>query len=196
MFQGFFYFYSGNKDDFLDLFPRIQTMQELHWYVMYTTSRAEKKVADRLQNKGLEVFLPLVEELRQWSDRKKKVQKALFNGYVFVKTHRNNLWNCLQVPGAVKFVNFSGVPATIREEDVEIIQRVVATGVAIETDGSEIAPGEKVKVIGGSLQDMIGECIEKGNKDYFLIRIPGIYQNMLVTIPRKFLQVIEGAAAV
>ncbi|MEK0442658.1 MAG: hypothetical protein RL403_1636 [Bacteroidota bacterium] len=171
-------------------------MQELHWYVMYTTSRAEKKVADRLKQGGIEVFLPLVEELRQWSDRKKKVQKALFNGYVFVKTHRNNLWNCLQVPGAVKFVNFSGVPATIREEDVEIIQRVVATGVAIETDGSEIAPGEKVKVIGGSLQDMVGECIEKGNKDYFLIRIPGIYQNMLVTIPRKFLQVIEGAASV
>jgi len=171
-------------------------MQEFQWYVMYTSSRAEKKVADRLQKEGVEVFLPLVEELRQWTDRKKKVQKALFNGYVFVKTHRNNLWNCIQVPGAVKFVNFSGIPVTIREEDVEIIQRVVATGVAIETDGSEIAPGEKVKVIGGSLQDMVGECIEKGNKDYFLIRIPGIYQNMLVTIPRKFLQVIEGAASV
>ncbi|MBM3168357.1 MAG: UpxY family transcription antiterminator [Bacteroidetes bacterium] len=171
-------------------------MQEFQWYVMYTSSRAEKKVADRLQKEGVEVFLPLVEELRQWTDRKKKVQKALFNGYVFVKTHRNHLWNCLQVPGAVKFVNFSGVPATIREEDVEIIQRVVATGVAIETDGSEIAPGEKVKVIGGSLQDMVGECIEKGNKDYFLIRIPGIYQNILVTIPRKFLQVIEGVASV
>ncbi len=160
---------------------------------MYTTSRAEKKVAERLTGAGLEVFLPMVEELRQWSDRQKKVQKALFNGYVFVKTDRNNLWNCLQTPGAVKFVNFAGVPATIRDEDVETIQRVVATGVAIETDGSEISPGEKVKVIGGSLEDMVGECVEKGNKDYFLIRIPGIYQNMLVSIPRKFLQVIEVA---
>lgn len=160
---------------------------------MYTTSRAEKKVAERLTDAGLEVFLPMVEELRQWSDRKKKVQKALFNGYVFVKTDRNNLWNCLQTPGAVKFVNFAGVPATIRDEDVETIQRVVATGVAIETDGSEISPGERVKVIGGSLEDMVGECVEKGNKDYFLIRIPGIYQNMLVSIPRKFLQVIEVA---
>jgi transcription antitermination factor NusG len=168
-------------------------MQELKWYVMYTTSRAEKKVAERLTGAGLEVFLPMVEELRQWSDRKKKVQKALFNGYVFVRTDRNNLWNCLQTPGAVKFVNFAGVPATIRDEDVETIQRVVATGVAIETDGSEISPGEKVKVIGGSLEDMVGECVEKGNKDYFLIRIPGIYQNMLVSIPRKFLQVIEVA---
>jgi transcription antitermination factor NusG len=171
-------------------------MQELKWYVMYTTSRAEKKVAERLMEAGVQVFLPMVEVLRQWSDRKKKVQKALFNGYVFVKTDRNNLWNCLQTPGAVKFVNFSGVPATIRDEDVETIQRLVATGVSIETDGSEISPGEKVKVIGGSLEDMVGECIEKGNKDYFLIRIPGIYQNMLVSIPRKFLQVIESAPSV
>ena len=171
-------------------------MQELKWYVMYTTSRAEKKVAERLMEAGVQVFLPMVEVLRQWSDRKKKVQKALFNGYVFVKTDRNNLWNCLQTPGAVKFVNFSGVPATIRDEDVETIQRLVATGVSIETDGSEISPGEKVKVIGGSLEDMVGECIEKGNKDYFLIRIPGIYQNMLVSIPRKFLQVIEIAPSV
>jgi transcription antitermination factor NusG len=107
-----------------------------------------------------------------------------------VKTHRNNLWNCLKIPGAVKFVHFSGEHAIIRDEDVETIQRVVATGVSIETDGSEIAPGEKVKVIGGSLEDMVGECVEKGNKDYFLIRIPGIYQNLLVSIPRKFLQVI------
>ena len=163
---------------------------------MYTTSRAEKKVAERLMEAGVQVFLPMVEVLRQWSDRKKKVQKALFNGYVFVKTDQNNLWNCLQTPGAVKFVNFSGVPATIRDEDVETIQRLVATGVSIETDGSEISPGEKVKVIGGSLEDMVGECIEKGTKDYFLIRIPGIYQNMLVSIPRKFLQVIEIAPSV
>lgn len=158
---------------------------------MYTTSRSEKKVADRLKERGWEVYLPIVEELRQWSDRKKKVQRALFNGYVFVKTDRSKLWECLQVPGAVKFVHFSGHHATIRDEDLEIIKRVVTTGVAVETDVSDIEPGEKVKVMGGPLQNMEGECIEKGNKDYFLIRIPGIYQNMLITIERKFLQVIE-----
>ncbi|WP_343854142.1 UpxY family transcription antiterminator [Algoriphagus jejuensis] len=166
-------------------------MEELKWFVMYTTSRSEKKVADRLRERGWEVFLPMIEELRQWSDRKKKVQKALFNGYVFVKTSRNQLWECLQVPGAVKFVHFAGQHATIREEEIEIIQRVIATGVAVETDGSVIEPGEKVKVVGGPLQNMTGEVIEQGNKDYFLIRVPGIYQNMLISIPRKFLQVTE-----
>ncbi|MDG1277808.1 MAG: UpxY family transcription antiterminator [Algoriphagus sp.] len=165
-------------------------MEELKWYVMYTASRSEKKVAERLKERGVEVYLPIVEELRQWSDRKKKVQKALFNGYVFVKTRRNELWECLQVPGAVKFVHFAGTHATVRDEVLDMIKRIVETGVAIETDGSEIEPGEKVKVIGGPLQNMTGEVIEKGNKDYFMIRIPGIHQNMLINLPRKFLEVI------
>ena len=165
-------------------------MNELKWFVMYTASRSEKKVAARLRETGKEVYLPIIEELRQWSDRKKKVERPLFNGYVFVKTTRNQLWECLQVPGAVKFVHFSGQHATVRDEELETIERIISTGVAIESDGSVIEPGEKVEVIGGALQNMTGEVIEKGNKDYFLIRIPSIYQNMLVSIPRKFLQSI------
>ncbi len=158
--------------------------------MMYTASRSEKKVSKLLKERGWEVYLPLVEEIRQWSDRRKKVERPLFNGYVFVKTRRSQLWECLQVPGAVKFVHFSGQHATVRDEEIEVIQRIISTGVAVETDGSEIEPGEQVKVLGGPLQDMVGECVEKGNKDYFLIRIPGIYQNMLISIPRKFLEVI------
>jgi transcription antitermination factor NusG len=165
-------------------------MNELNWYVMYTTSRAEKKVSHRLHEKGVENFLPMVEELRQWSDRKKKVQKALFNGYIFVKTSKSQLWESLQVPGAVKFVNFSGEHATVRDEEIEAIKRIVETGVAVETDSSEIGKGEMVNILGGPLQGMQGECVNKGNKDYFIIRIPGINQNLMVNVPRKFLQVI------
>ncbi|MCH6201653.1 UpxY family transcription antiterminator [Aquiflexum sp. LQ15W] len=165
-------------------------MSELKWFVLYTTSRSEKKVAKRLDEMGVEVFLPIVEELRQWSDRKKKVQKALFNGYVFVKTSKPNLWESLQVPGAVKFVNFSGEHATVSEKEIATIKRILDTGVAVETDGSEIDAGEQVEILGGPLQNMKGECVNKGNKDYFIIRIPGINQNLLVNIERKYLKVI------
>ncbi len=165
-------------------------MSDLNWYVMYTTSRAEKKVTQRLRERGIEVFLPMVEELRQWSDRKKKVQKALFNGYIFVKTTKAQLWESLQVPGAVKFVNFSGEHATVRDKEIEAIKRIVDTGVAVETDSSEIEKGENVIILGGPLQGMSGECVNKGNKDYFIIRVPGINQNLMVNIPRKFLQVV------
>ncbi|PRY85739.1 UpxY family transcription antiterminator [Mongoliibacter ruber] len=165
-------------------------MNDLQWFVMYTTSRAEKKVAQRLREKGLEVYLPMVEELRQWSDRKKKVQKALFNGYLFVKTSKTNLWEALQVPGAVKFVHFAGEHATVRQTEIDTIQRILETGVAVETDNSEIESGEQVKILGGPLEGMEGECVNKGNKDYFIIRVPGIHQNVMVNIPRKYLEVI------
>lgn len=165
-------------------------MTELNWYVLYTSSRAEKKVAQRLQEKGLEVFLPMIEELRQWSDRKKKIQKALFNGYLFVKINRIQLWDALQVPGAVKFVNFAGEHATVRQQEIDTIRRILETGVAVETDNSEIEEGQQVRILGGPLQGMEGECVNKGNKDYFIIRVPGINQSMLINIPRKFLEVL------
>jgi transcription termination/antitermination protein NusG len=61
----------------------------------------------------------------------------------------------------------------------------------VETDNSEIEDGEMVRILGGPLQGMEGECINKANKDYFIIRIPGINQNMMVNIPRKYLEAIK-----
>ena len=48
------------------------------WYVLYTKSRNEKKVASLLAAKGIEVYSPLQEVIKQWSDRKKKDTGAGF----------------------------------------------------------------------------------------------------------------------
>lgn len=165
--------------------------EKLNWYVMYTAPRAEKKVAERLKEKGTEVYLPMIEEIRQWSDRKKKIQKPLFNGYVFVHTSKERLWESLQVTGAVKFINFSGEHSYIQQEEIETIQRIIETGVSVEVDTDNIEKGETVKILGGPLQGLQGECIKKSNKDYFIIRIPSINQSMLVNVPRKFLKIIR-----
>lgn len=171
----------------LEIFSDMST--ESHWFVMYTAPRAEKKVAQRLEEHNIEVYLPMIEEVRQWSDRKKKVQRPLFNGYLFVKTTRDRLWESLQTQGAVKFVNFSGEHAIVREEEINAIKRIVTTGVAVEVESTEIAEGQQVRILGGPLQGFEGECIEKGNKDYFIIRVPSIHQTVMVNIPRKFLEV-------
>ncbi|MBL7901687.1 MAG: hypothetical protein JNK73_06805 [Bacteroidia bacterium] len=36
------------------------------WKVIYVSSRAEKKVAERLKEKGIESYVPLKKELKQW----------------------------------------------------------------------------------------------------------------------------------
>src|SRR5277367_4718907 len=55
------------------------------WYALHTRSRHEKIVAQRLAEWGVTTFLPMVTEVRRWSDRKKSVQLPLFGCYVFVK---------------------------------------------------------------------------------------------------------------
>ncbi|MBK6265324.1 UpxY family transcription antiterminator [Marivirga sp. S37H4] len=167
-------------------------MNEEKWYVLYTSPRAEKKVADRLLENGVNVYLPIIEEVRQWSDRKKKVKKALFDGYLFIKSTKPNLWKCLTDPGALKFISFSDDYATVSEEDISSIKRIVETGMAIEPMVSNISTGEKVKIIGGPLEGMVGECVQKENQDYFIVNISGIKRQLVVSIPRKFLKVIEG----
>ena len=42
-------------------------MENKHWHAVYTASRAEKKVRERLVEVGVECFLPVQTEVRQWS---------------------------------------------------------------------------------------------------------------------------------
>src|SRR5208282_6930814 len=71
------------------------------WYGLHTQSRHEKIVAQRLEERGVTTFLPLVTEVRRWSDRKKSVQMPLFSCYVFAKIapNRSERLQVLRVDG-------------------------------------------------------------------------------------------------
>ena len=55
------------------------------WYVLYTKPRHEKRLAERLHSEGRIVFCPLKKTTKQWSDRKKVVEEALFPSFIFVQ---------------------------------------------------------------------------------------------------------------
>ncbi|TKB60183.1 MAG: hypothetical protein E8D48_13665 [Nitrospira sp.] len=57
------------------------SVSEVHWYALQTCSRHEKPVRDRLMAAGVEPFLPLSKQCRQWSDRKVWTTAPLFSGY-------------------------------------------------------------------------------------------------------------------
>ena len=53
------------------------------WFVLCTKPRNELKVTERLTRIGVEVYTPTKIEVRQWSDRKKKVTIPLLPSMVF-----------------------------------------------------------------------------------------------------------------
>src|SRR6185369_3363320 len=107
------------------------------WLVFYTKSRHEKKVKDFLTRKGFDVFLPVHKVMRQWSDRKKKVEVPLFNSYIFVFESEGKIQDILQAPGVSWNIRHNNKPAVLRQEEKEIIQRFVSSGLFIETGHSQ-----------------------------------------------------------
>lgn len=92
------------------------------WYVIYTEPRHEKKVASRLQQLDIEVYCPLITQVRQWSDRKKKVEVPLLPSYVFVKLDSSERERVFQVSGVVRYLYWLGEPALVREEEIILMQ--------------------------------------------------------------------------
>ena len=85
----------------------------MEWFALYTKPRNEKKVAENLAALGIEVYCPLVTTIKQWSDRKKKVESPLIPSYVFVKIEEANRKEVFQVSGVVQYVFWLGKPAKI-----------------------------------------------------------------------------------
>src|SRR5690606_23980464 len=89
------------------------------WRVFYTRSRAEKRCAERLEDDGVEVPLPLRRVTRRWSDREKVVEEPLFRGYVFARVDEAERLRALQTDGVVRCLHVGGRPAEMRPEEVE-----------------------------------------------------------------------------
>ncbi|CAM4030577.1 UpxY family transcription antiterminator [Flavobacterium weaverense] len=94
-----------------------------NWYVVYTKPKWGKKVAEQLNNYGIECYCPLITQVRQWSDRKKKVEVPLFNSYVFVYIDEMERSNVFQSSGAVRYLFWLGKPAIVREDEIKVIKK-------------------------------------------------------------------------
>ena len=102
-----------------------------NWFAVQTRARNEKVIAERLQEQGLTTFLPLVTEIRIWSDRKKKIELPLFSCYVFVKLVFGNNEARMRVyrtNGVFGIVSMRGEAIPIPEEQIEALRQPPHTG--------------------------------------------------------------------
>ena len=85
------------------------------WFVIWTESRAEKKVEARIAALGLSPWLPTVRERHRWSDRWREVVCPLFPGYLFARTRSVEWHKVLGTPGVLTVVKHGGGPALLTD---------------------------------------------------------------------------------
>ncbi|MCH8558987.1 MAG: UpxY family transcription antiterminator [Balneolia bacterium] len=165
--------------------------EEPRWYALKTGPRKEKKLNERLQEAGIESYLPLKKELRQWSDRKKWVEEPMFNGYIFVRTVSTEFVNALQHDGAIHFVRFSGRYSAIPEDQIEFIRKVAENQLRYEITEQSFEKGDTVEIIQGPLKGLTGVWLKHKTKYNVSVQIDQLASVLSVEIPAAFLKKVE-----
>jgi len=154
---------------------------EPRWFAAYTSANHEKRVAEQLEERAVEHFLPLYASVRRWKDRRVTLQMPLFPGYVFVHFALRDRFQVLQIPGVVHLVNFGGHPAPVPEEDVRAIQNCLARGQRVEAH-PYLRAGRHARVKNGPLQGLEGIILRRKNTTRLILSFDLIQRSVAVEI--------------
>jgi transcriptional antiterminator RfaH len=159
-----------------------------NWYPVYTNPRAEKKAAELLVQQGIEVYLPLQRQLKQWSDRKKWVEEPLIKSYIFVNITVRQQMEVLTTRGISRFIYFSGKIASMPQRQIDQLKLLLASELDLEIVDRKFEKGEQVRVIAGPLMGLTGELVSFHSQKRMILRLDHTGQVVMVQIPAVFIE--------
>lgn len=166
--------------------------QKRQWFACRTHARAEKVVDIFLNRNGIESYLPLIEEERQWSDRRKRVRRPLFPGYLFVRASLPDLPRVSRAPRFLNLVSLDRRIATpLRCEEIAAVRRLVdgANEVGrLPSPEDYLRPGEPVCVTEGPFEGLEGVLIEDRCGSRVAVKIDALQAARAVEIDRSALR--------
>ncbi len=168
----------------------------IRWYAVWTRSRFEKMAANTLESRGIDHYLPLQVELRQWSDRKQSVEVPLFPSYIFVHVDAlsKDKLEVLKTPGVVGFVGSATGPLPIPDHEIESVRKAVLCG-ANSAPRALLKEGERVRVVRGALAGIEGNLLRFGSKSQLVISIEMIQRSVAVTVSEQDVEAMYADSA-
>jgi transcription antitermination factor NusG len=169
---------------------------DICWFAVWTRSRQEKVAAAMLGTLGVQHFLPLKSEVRQWSDRKQIISVPLFSGYLFVRMNPRNdsRLQVLKTPGIAGFVGNNMGPLPIPDQQIEDIRRVLS----LQVDCIVLPlleEGDLVRVVRGPLAGVEGRILQSNSTTRLLISIEMIHQTLSVSVAGQDVELLDRHAA-
>lgn len=161
------------------------------WFAIYVKSRSEKKVHEQLEDIGIESFLPLITRVKQWSDRKKKVEEPLFRSYLFVHISDNEYYNVLNLTGVVKFICFERKPVEIPKNQIIAIKEYINDTDLHDVNYEDFKEGELVRVKSGQMKDLVGRFVKINGKHRVIIDIEAVGQSLAINIARSNVEAVK-----
>lgn len=90
------------------------------WIAAYTRPKSEKKAATEIEALHIETYVPTQKAVRQWSDRKKKVDVVLIPMVMFARVTAEDIITIKKHPLIIKVLTFPGQKEAARIPDQQI----------------------------------------------------------------------------
>jgi len=169
-----------------------QNTAEQNWYALYTKPRFEKKVCSLLFENNFNSYLPLVSTIKQWSDRKKKVELPLISSYVFVRTDESSLKKTLSLNGVIRILKHLGKPAIIKDYEIENLKILLEDPDNVNfINEIHIQKGDPIIVEKGVFRGLIAECVKLNGRFRLIARFEALNNVVEVNIPISHLKKIN-----
>jgi transcription antitermination factor NusG len=136
-----------------------------------------------LRGRKYDCLLPTYPERRRYSDRLKKVDTALFPGYVFCRFDPLRRLPILTTPGVEHVVGLGRVPHPVEEAEIEAIQQIMQSGV-LAKPWPYLKVGHRVRIAEGSLAGIEGLLIQERGRDRLIVSVHLLQRSVSVEIDR------------
>lgn len=153
------------------------------WLAVQVRPQKEQEVAIHLRHKGYEEFVPTSSHQLS-SPRRLPFRKApLFPGYLFCRTNQLIPAGLIvTTPGVIRILGTPGNPWPISDEDIAAIHKIVFSGLRCGAVRYQAHPGEKLRIIAGSLAGLCGTLMRVKNEDRFVVSIELLQRAVAVEI--------------
>lgn len=126
-------------------------------------------MADKLKEMGIKAYCPTTIQVRQWSDRKKKVEMPLFSSYVFVQVEERDRNAVFAVSGVIRYLFWLGKPAIVKDQEIVAIQQWLSEPDSFEVEVRTWQPGDRVVLEHGVFKDQLAVVQEVKSSGYVLV---------------------------
>lgn len=167
-------------------------MLETSWHVLQVVANHEKRVAQNLQVRALEHYLPLYTEKSRWSDRTVVLERPLFAGYVFVRFQPQERVRVISAPGVLRLLG-DDQRSTVSAAEIDRIRDGLLSGCLLRPHPG-LAVGTRVRVRRGVFAGVEGRVTEFRRQCNVILTLTAVQQSFSLELDLADVEVLSKAA--
>lgn len=157
------------------------------WYALYVRTNGELHVDEALRAKNYSTFLPTYIQCRQYSDRIKKKEAALFPGYLFCRFDPQVRLPILTTVGVNHVVGDSSGPKAVDDGEIAAIQLAMEARCPVQP-WPFLKAGDKVRIEYGALSGVEGVLVRERGVDLLILTVQLLQRAVAVQVDRAWVR--------